>query len=388
MRTSITFSLVCVAGLMAAPAAFAQAKVTLVPSLSVSSIYDDNLFARQQGDAGQIMLLRPSFDGLYESQRLKVQGYGSFDMQRSNHAALNTFDARRSAFVDTHFRATMDTTLSIAGSYDQTETPGELNFDSGILGDRQRARRFQVTPGLTRRLGERATVSGSFDVISETLHGADEIDLQVARANYGRRLSTRDQISAGFVSRRFVDPIGAESSNTLLAGWTREIAYATSFTVQGGPRVSSYRPLSPEVLVSFQRRSRRMRLLADYWHGETIVLGIHGPVRLDSVGSRIAWPLTRTLEFGLHAGISDIETLDARGARSYRSTVVGSWNPGGIYIVTGSYGLDFQQGDVRRNLFLDDEVLRHVFRVGLTIAPRISRSLQPQGEGSTARPRR
>ncbi len=58
------------------------------------------------------------------------------------------------------------------------------------------------------------------------------------------------------------------------------------------------------------------------------------------------------------------------------------------FIVAGSYGVDYQKGDVRRSLLLDPDVMRHVFRVGLTIAPRISHSTQRPGDPTAPRPRR
>jgi hypothetical protein len=135
-----------------------------------------------------------------------------------------------------------------------------------------------------------------------------------------------------------------------------------------------------------------MRLSLDYWHGETIVLGIRGPVRVDSGTARVTWPITRFTEFGIHAGVSDITTLDAREATNYRTTFVGSWSPGGIYTVAATYGLDYQLGDIRRRLFLDDmpllverEIMRHVFRVSLTVAPRFKRSILPPDEAARAK---
>jgi hypothetical protein len=103
-------------------------------------------------------------------------------------------------------------------------------------------------------------------------------------------------------------------------------------------------------------------------------------VAVDGATARVSWPFTRTIELGTHAGITDITTLDAREARVYRSTLVASWTPRGMYTVAASYGLDYQQGDIRRRL--DGDVLRHVFRVSLTVAPRLNRSILPPDEAA------
>ena len=118
----------------------------------------------------------------------------------------------------------------------------------------------------------------------------------------------------------------------------------------------------------------------DYWHGETIILGIPGPVAVDSGALRIAWPFRSRWELGAGLGATDINTIDFREARVYRSTLIGSWTSHGMYSVSASYGLDYQQGDIRRRL--DENVLRHVFRVSFTVAPRLFRSVLPPDEAA------
>ena len=71
----------------------AQAQMEFIPSLSLFTVYDDNIFARIDGTAGQMLQLRPSFEGSYESPTVRLLGLYSFDMQRSNFSALNTLDA-------------------------------------------------------------------------------------------------------------------------------------------------------------------------------------------------------------------------------------------------------------------------------------------------------
>ena len=79
-------------------------------------------------------------------------------------------------------------------------------------------------------------------------------------------------------------------------------------------------------------------------------------------------------------------------ARSTAARSVGSWTPGGLYTVAASYGLDYQDGSIRNRVVLDgepirfdDQILRHVFRVSLTVAPRYSRSILPPDEAARAK---
>ena len=178
-----------------APIATAQSRVTLVPSVSISSFYDDNLFTTTVRDGDQVTQLRPSLEASLESPKTTFQGLYWFDMQRSaHHPAWNSVEARRHAFVDAKVRSTPALTLGIASRYDKAEAPGDLNLESGLLGERRRAQRWQVTPTLYYRARPRTSgygfgaptlsVPGSLDrsgsVNLERIYGG-VVDVQVGR---------------------------------------------------------------------------------------------------------------------------------------------------------------------------------------------------------------
>src|SRR5688572_10535236 len=144
-----------VAPLLFPTGAQAQAQVEFIPSMSLFTVYDDNIFARVDGSAGQILQLRPSFEGSYESPIVRLLGLYSFDMQRSNFSTLNTLDARRHALGETRLRTSPFTTLGFTMRYDRSETPGEIHADSGILGERRQAERIQLTPTYAHRFDTR-----------------------------------------------------------------------------------------------------------------------------------------------------------------------------------------------------------------------------------------
>ena len=83
--------------------------------------------------------------------------------------------------------------------------------------------------------------------------------------------------------------------------------------------------------------------------------------------------------------MSKIGTIDDRAATIYRGSIVGSWSIGGPFTIAGSYDADYQLGDIRRNYFADDRVVRHVVRVGVTVAPSFSRSFLPVDEAARAK---
>lgn len=365
----------------------AQTNLTFVPSISMGTIYDDNLFAKVNGDAATMTLLRPAVEANYESPTLTLQSLFSFDMQRSNHSALNTFDARRHGDFDVHHRTTPATTLGLGLRYDRTETPGELNLETSVLGERHRAARWELVPSIAYRLQPRTTLNGSYTVTTETLVDDVRGTLNVARAGVTHQASTRDNVTVGYLGRHFIDAFDTRRSNAILMGWSRELAHATRLTLQAGPRLATDKGLDAEILAGFTRSTNRVRMAFDYWHGETIILGIRGPVAVDSGTAKLVWPVTQRTELGLHAGMTNSTMLADQIVRVYRAILLGAWTPGGgPYTMSASYGADFQHGLIRRSLFIDDSVVRQTFRVNLTIAPRLSRSFRPTGEPPVMRP--
>jgi hypothetical protein len=381
--TNRTIAAAAIAAITLSPASYvaAQTRQAIVPSISIAHVYDDNLFADVEGSAGQMLQVRPSLEASHESPRLTFLSLFSIDMLRSNHSALNTLDARRHAFIDTKFRSTPLTTLGMSARYDRSETPGELELDTGILGPRQTAERWQVAPNFARRMGPRTVLTGGYDWTREREVDTPSGTMHQGRLAVSREWTARTDVVASYLGRYFDDSFEQYTSHALLGGLSREVAPGTQFSFYAGPRVTSYRSgIKPEVSTSLVRATPRINLALDYWHGETIILGIQGPVAVDSGTARVTWPLSPKLELGTHAGITDVDTIDNRKARVYRSSLIGSWTTRGMYTVAASYGLDYQEGDIRRRL--DEEVLRHVFRVSLTIAPRLSHSILPPDEAA------
>jgi hypothetical protein len=367
----------------------AQTRATLVPAVQMGAIYDDNVNSRAQGDAGEMLQVRPSLEADYESPRVTLISLWSFDMQRSNHSALNSLFARGHGMFDSKFRPSSATTWAVVSRFDRTESPGEIDFDSGVLTDRRNTQRWEVSPSVLHRIGERATVSAVYDWTTENLltelASGSHISLHAARANATRLLSTRTSVTAGYLGRLFVDSAAEHQSHAALFGWTRELRPLTTFSLEAGPRWTSYRGLVPEVSASLGHEGQRIKTGLDYSHGETIILGVDGPVQIDTGSARLTVAATRKVEYGIRIGASSILSLDDRAATVYRGTALGSWSIAGPLTLVASYSVDYQLGDIRRNFFADQRVLRHVARVGVTLAPRLTRSFLPPEEAARAR---
>lgn len=372
----------CAMAVLASLAADAQgqSRMEFIPSVSFSTAYDDNIFTTQEGRGDTMLFATPSVEGLYESPTTKLRGVYAFDMQRAvGFSTLNSLDARRHAVGDAAYQVTPNVSLSLVGRYDESDRPGDLVFDTNVLLGRLRARRYQVTPALAVRVRPRATVTAQYDVTKEALGGDMKGDMNIARLGFSYARSPRDSWSVGYLGRTFGNDAGmfypatAERSHALMFGYSRAVSVNTNVNVQAGPRLSSYGNNKPELLANVLREVRAGQYGVDYWQGESIILGIRGPVDIQSVGFKSAWPIRRRLELGVYTGFYRSETLFQGRARVLHPELVVSYMPGSRYIVAASYGVDFQKGDVRSQILNDREIVRHVVLLRVTVAPRLSR---------------
>jgi hypothetical protein len=381
--------LIAAVGLVAAASdARAQARAEFVPSLSFSSTYDDNIFTTQQASGDAMMLVTPALEGFYESPTTTLQGLYTFDMQKAvGHPVLDSLHARRHGMFNTGFQFNPQFRLSLTGRYDVTETPGDLMLETGVLLGRRRASRYQLTPSIAYRIRPRTTLTAQYDGTKEAL--ADDIrgDMYIARVGVSRLLTPRDTLSVNYLGRTFINGSVTEDSNALLLGYTRALAPGLSLSLQGGPRISSYGNQSPEILAALSRQAPYTKFGLDYWQGETIILGIRGPVAIESATAKASRVLRRNFEVGAHAGIFHSKTISNGEARVFHPEVVASYSPGGPYILAASYGVDFQRGDVRSQFLSDKHVVRHVFLFRLTFAPRLSQSIKPSDPNDPRSPK-
>jgi len=363
------------------PEARSQARAWFVPAVSLGVSHDDNLFLAPDGPADTFTHIRPSVEGAYESPTREVRGFAAFDAQVSaQYPSLTALGARRNALIDARVRPTPFVAVGLGARYDRTDSPAELNLESGILLGRENATRTQVTPSVSYRRSPRTTATAQYDLTTESLAGAPGQSVHAARVGMDYAWSGRTQWGGRYLARSFVgSPLDPQYSHALLMAWTRQVAPNTNLSIQGGPRVRSYGGLTTEFLASFFRRKPRQRFLLDYWHGETIVLGVPGPVDVHSGSNRTSWLVRNNLEVTTVVGVFRSASLTDARALVYYGGVGGSWTLREFYTLTGIYSANYQLGDLRRQLPPDGRLRRGVVVVGVTIAPRLTRIFRPAG---------
>jgi len=358
-----------------------QSRVVFVPSVSVSSVFDDNPFATTTGSADQLTLLTPGIAGLFATPVVNINGLYTFEMQRSiDHPALNNLDARRHGMLTAAFRQNSKSTLTVDGNYDRTDTAGDLNFVTGLLLERRRAQRWQVGPSMVYQLAPRTIISAGYTWTNEGIEGTPAEDEHVVRADVTRQLSPRSAASVGYLERRFVNEIDTRTSYAPLVGWTYRATPFTRLTLQAGPRRSARGGVAPEVVAAFARKGTHLIGFGlDYWRGESITLGVIGPVEVNSATAQVTSPVIKNFALGLYGGFFNIDTISQGKARVYHGEILAVRTPIGPFVVALSYGADFQRGDVRTSLLSDETVVRHIVRLRLIATPpRLGRSFQPE----------
>jgi hypothetical protein len=378
------------ASLIQAPAGHAQTNLAVVPSVSVSAVSDDNIFSTAHRSSDQTMLFTPGAEGELATPRMSLLGSYAFDMLRAaNFSALNDLEARRHGRVRATYRQTSRLIFEAASYYDRSNDSGELNFETGVLLPRTRATRWEAGPSFTYTASPLVTVHGSYDWVRESLEQEMVEDEHVGRLIISRQLSERSSISAGDIVRYFINGSNVQTSNAIVAGTDYKLGPFTMLSLLAGPRISSNGSIAPEIAASLVRHSPSLIGYAlDGWRGESIILGVVGPVEVTSVTGRAAWPLRRSIEIGGATGyFRSVSELQGQ-ARVYHAEAIASWSPRPLYTVSASYGTDFQRGDIRTSLLNGQDVVRHVFQVRLTVVPRFGGTLRhPQPIESLGAPK-
>src|SRR5262245_40860625 len=380
MTRSLTIGVFVSFAWLAPTLAMAQSRATFTPSISIGSVWDNNVFIKALASGDQMTLITPGSEASYETPRAAFLGLYIFDMQRSfTHPGLNELNARRHGLVDTHYRQTERLTFSLVGRYDLTQAASDLSFNTGLLLGRHEAVRWEVNPSVAYQINPRTTFAGLYDRVTERIIGETSAFEDIARMTVTRQRSPRATYGFGYSVRHFINGDETHTSNAVLFGSTYAFTPATQLSMQVGPRLSSRNTLEPEITATLTRKAaNRLGYTVDIWRGESIILGVTGPVEILSATSGVIYPLRRTVEIGVHGGVFDSLTLSQGKARVYHAEAVAAWSPKGPFILTASYGADFQRGDIRTNLLSDRRVTRHLFQVRLTVAPRLSRSFQPE----------
>jgi hypothetical protein len=200
---------------------------------------------------------------------------GGIDVEYfAEHPDLSGVANRKRAGLEMQYAPELATTIGLAAAYAETETPAELQPQTGIELGRRTTRLWSLSPSLSHRFNTRTSGEASY--------------------------AYHEITSPGFTS---VAPTST-TSHALTVGWVSKLSHDTVLSIDAGPRLSDG-ALQPEVSGTLSHRFKSGQVSLTYQRTETVVIGQAGTAETNSVLAALGLSLTRRLQMNLGAGFSD-----------------------------------------------------------------------------------
>jgi hypothetical protein len=371
----------------------AQARVLIAPSASAGLAFDDNLFSTpdQQALTDQILRVTPGLSASRETARSYWFGGYSFDAERyQEHPILTTPMARQTAGGLVRVATSPRTAFTLAGGYDSTNTPSELNVTTALFTGRAKAWRWRAAPEVQHALSPASTVIASYDVTSDTLQD-ERIVTHAGRLALVHATGVRDEFRFEPFVREFIFNTGALAVGGGMVGWTHRITRFTSLKLQGGPRfVEKSDVVKPELNLALERRTEYSEWSVSYERSMTTAIGFNAVVDTERLLARTGYHHPAVVDFTLEGGV--FSNRYTTTTRAYRVGVDLTRALGPALAISLGYSLNLQNGLFNPLTFLSDAEVgtaglnlplltspattnvplrRNVFAVRLVVAPTI-----------------
>jgi hypothetical protein len=365
----------------------------VTPALTAVAIYDDNLFfspAQPQDD--RILRLSPVIETGYRSDPLTLSGRYTRDAERyARHTELDSNQTRELASLDFRYLPTRLLTLAADASYIKTQTPGELNLESGVERARIGAERVSVSPAAAYRFDRLTVGTMTYTIARDRLTGGITTDTHTLASGVDRRLTRQDVVNVGYTWRRFIfDGEESITSHSLIGGGTHEFTPRTSASLSGGPRYADG-STEPEISASLRYALDRGDVALTYTRSPTTVVGQAGVVTTQSLGVVFSYRPEPSTEIRVTPTIFS-STRGDLGSKVYRMILDASYRLTRYVSLFGSYQFSSQHGSlevaddvgISRNLYLLGVVIAEPTREG-SVLPTRPRAPSAWGAGSETR---
>ncbi|MBI4011598.1 MAG: hypothetical protein HY359_04760 [Candidatus Rokubacteria bacterium] len=366
-RCPVFIGIIVLGQLFLSVAVRAQSSLVVTPSVSLTEVYDDNLFSTSdRREADVISRFGLGLRAAYESAPLRLLGAYSLDAEVfGDHPKLTDPAARQEVRVELEHRPTRRLKLSLTGEYADTHAAGEFNVATGLEPGRVRAERLSVGPSLAYRFDPLTTGTATYRFTRDRAEGV-VTESHVADIGLDRRVTARDTAGLSYGFREFVfTPGGTVTSHVAGLGWTHEITPLTSLTLRGGSRVSDG-SVDPEVSIVARRRLERGELSLTYSRTQTTVIGEAGTVETDGLTAGLAYEVLSRFE--VRAAPTFFSSRRAgREAKVYGVSLEATYRINRSLSLTGSYTFNLRQGSLDTGRPVDEEVFHNVFWLRLTV---------------------
>jgi hypothetical protein len=283
--------------MMMARAAVAQDVLDVRPSVSITQVYDTNLLSTPSDHREDLITrVTPGVDYRYRSTLWTLVGRYTVDAERfTDSPEFSTLGARQHATVGFGYRPTPRVTIAADTAVYRTETPGELNTQTGLALTRATAEQIVAHASLARQLDPLTGGTVEYSLTDGRLADSFHTQIHAVRIGAERHLSPRDTVTVNYAIDQFLfaidrGPRSTPTSHTLGLGLSHSVTPRASFAIAGGPRFTNGSPAA-ELSASLRYQFQPGDLSLVYGRTETAVTGLAGVVRVQSLTATAEWNL-------------------------------------------------------------------------------------------------
>lgn len=317
----------------------AQQGYQFLPSVSISEVHDDNIFLTSDSEVQDLITrITPAVELGYDSIPISWNLGLSLDAENyRDNPELDDDVIRQRINSGLAFGIDPNTEFSLDAEYLETQTPGELNLDSGLERGRFNARRTFVSPGLTYHLNPSTSTTLDYSLTQDRLSGGVAGDRHLSDLRIDRQISEARAVSAGFTYRRYRFNDGSgQDSHLLWGGLQHSFSPVTSILLKAGPRKiadSTRAYLSASLTHEYASGELGLNYLKD----ETTLIGEQGRREVETAGIRLLHRIGNDFELEISPmygtvsrSLGDAEVfrfaLDARYRIFDGLHITGAWN--------------------------------------------------------------
>jgi hypothetical protein len=280
-----------------ASAAFSQARLDVLPSLSIQQSYDDNLFSSPEpGERDTLSGVAPRLELLLRARRFQGRfGYSQEAEWFRERDSLDAVDARREASAELRYDGRRGLRFTSRQSYRSTRTPGELLPTLGLELGRFPASQLAFAQTLAFGLSERTQGTIHHALVSDDMGGGLGGRSQELELGLERELHAHASLRFRYGWRRFRSAASRGDSHVFALGLSHQLGRHAQLRLLAGPRVTDGRPeRTPEAELELRRAFRSGELSASYARSQLRIIGQTGVASTESATLRIARDLVRS----------------------------------------------------------------------------------------------
>jgi hypothetical protein len=270
------------------------------PSLTLSEVYDDNLFASPtKPQADYITRLTPGFEGGYHSTRFTFLARGLIEGERfANNTTLNSDRSRDDYGLELSYRPSPTGLFQLSGSNLDTLAPDELTLGTGLEIGRARAQEQRAAISYTAATSPRSSWDVKYHFLRDELAGVAEGQTHEAILTWIRRLSHEDSGTLTYEAQWFVFGSEVVPAHVLLVGWKRDLGTRTKLVLAAGPRYSQ-NSVAPQAQAALTHTMSRGEFGLAYNRTLGLVVGELGTVSVESASLTLRFKPVRPLRLSL-----------------------------------------------------------------------------------------